>query len=97
MCPEGFRLPDSTEWRTIVPKVRDMESYIASSHYETKRRYNLFWTSNEKDSETQYCYEYILKQDANVSYYWGFEAGDLIECPKDLYPMVQAICIAEED
>jgi hypothetical protein len=97
LCPEGFRLPDSTEWRTIVPKVREMESFVASSGYGASRRYNLFWTSSEKDSETQYCYEYVLKQNSDISYYWDILAGDLIECPKDLYPMVQALCISEEE
>ena len=97
LCPEGFRLPDSTEWRTIVPKERDMESFVASSKYGVKKRYNLFWTSNEKDSETQYCYEYVLKQNERDSYYWDFVEGNIVECPKDLYPMVQAICISEED
>ena len=97
LCPEGFRLPDSTEWRTIVPKVREMESFVASSGYGASRRYNLFWTSSEKDSETQYCYEYVLKQNSDISYFWDILAGDLIECPKDLYPMVQALCISEEE
>lgn len=113
ICPKGYHLPDTTEWRTVVEKVPRLESSLVvhqhknynSYYYEV--RYNLFWTADEKDKDTQYCYEYI--RDTRERFY-GYQiaedsrefsdsdvvAGDVKSCPKNLYPMVQALCISDE-
>lgn len=102
-CPEGWRIPSAGEWLN--------DNYAERFHFQNDRalrvrqklssgdygtfdvKYNFMWTSTEKDSETQYCLEY-----AKVSSGWYQEKtilSGIVECPKDLYPMVQAICVSD--
>ena len=52
---------------------------------------NYFWTSDETDSETQKCYE----DDRSNTPAGSKSKKSIVDCPKDLYPMVQALCIKE--
>lgn len=114
ICPKGFHLPDTTEWRTAVLQSPRFESSLAVHQYKNVNsyyyevRYNLFWTSDEKDKDTQYCYEYIrdareqfygyqVAEDSRTFYDKDVVAGRVLSCPKNLYPMVQALCISDED
>ena len=104
VCPSGFHIPDTTEWKTLISNEPRLESplalsqlgYAASRYQET--RYNLFWTSDEKNGNVQYCYEYVRSTQDNVLQVDDRDVIEtrVIECPKDLYPMVQALCVSEE-
>ena len=103
-CPDGFHIPSSEEFmqedyiaylttnmdlRNDSPLMWDY--YISRcSVYGNLIYFDLFWTSTEKDEKTQECFEYA----------WHHRDGEkgrrLVDCPKDLYPMVQALCVQDE-
>ena len=110
VCPTGFHIPDSTEWKSIT-NVPRLESPLAVRQYKNVNtyfyevRYSLFWTSNEKGDGSQHCYEYIRETREKFYGYQVSEegrefldrdivAGRILECPKDLFPMVQTLCIS---
>ena len=103
-CPTGFHIPSSTEFmqddyiaytttdstlRNDSPLMWDYHisrcSIVGSLIY-----LDLFWTSTEKDDETQKCFEYA----------WHHREGEksrrVVDCPKDLYPMVQTLCVKDK-
>ena len=102
-CPEGSRIPSAEEW--LYKNYADtyyfkddralrVRQKMASGKYGSfDVKYNFVWTSTEKDSETQYCLEY-----AKVGSSWYQEKtilSGIVECPKDLFPMVQAVCVSD--
>ena len=102
-CPEGWRIPSAEEWVNdnyaerfyfLNDRALRVRQKLSSGDYGTfDVKYNFVWTSTEKDSETQYCFEYV-----KVSSGWYQEKtilSGIVECPKDLYPMVQAICVSD--
>ena len=102
-CPEGWRIPSAGEWVNdnyaerfyfLNDRALRVRQKLSSGDYGTfDVKYNFVWTSTEKDSETQYCFEYV-----KVSSGWYQEKtilSGIVECPKDLYPMVQAICVSD--
>lgn len=103
-CPEGYHIPDSTEFRTAVriqmtSRVKSMRNDSPFEINYTLRTptigcstsysllYSLFWTSTSKDEKTQYCLEYARTDLGSLKGYY------IMECPKDLYPMVQTLCV----
>lgn len=97
-CPEGTHIPSAEEWlnQNYGKAFSSSRAMLVKQHNENARHnlfvadYSLFWTSTEKDSDTQYCFEYVTKDEG-----WRTSviAGGLVECPKDLYPMVQVVCV----
>lgn len=99
-CPEGSHIPSAEEWlvknyaqsykHDRASNVKQIKSNGQSGDFTAD--YNLVWTSTEKDSDTQYCFEYVKKDGG-----WNgtVVAGGIVECPKDLYPMVQAFCVSD--
>ena len=102
-CPKGYHIPDSTEFmnafkfKTTEKGFRndspirwnfalDPPRNLCSVYYRVYA--DLFWTSSEKDSGTQYCYETAMDSEQR--------AHRIVECPKDLYPMVQVMCMMDE-
>ena len=104
-CPKGFHIPDTTEflhnfkygttiesyrndspiiWKFVIDPPRNM----CQTSYEIYA--DVFWTSTEKDSETQYCCEIAMVG------YTDEKVRRIVECPKDLYPMVQVLCAKDE-
>lgn len=91
-CPEGFHLPDTTGWPPIP--ARNQESYRNTYPFKVyingfQKSVTMLWTSVEKDDSTQYCLE-------NIYLSLNTEETNIVECPKDMYPMVQPLCIKEE-
>lgn len=99
-CPEGSHIPSAEEWlvknyaqsykHDRASNVKQIKSNGQNGDFTAD--YNLVWTSTEKDSDTQYCFEYVKKDGG-----WNgtIVAGGIVECPKDLYPMVQAFCVSD--
>ena len=59
--------------------------------FQSKFMYSdIFWTSTEKDAETQKCYEF-----ASVFPYEE-KGRRIVDCPKDLYPMAQVLCVQDK-
>ncbi|GEM_PF-3251172 len=102
-CPEGSHIPSADEW--LYQNYADWFSIAKDRALRVRQKkdsgdygtfdveYSFVWTSTEKDSETQYCFEYV-----KVSSGWYQEKtilSGIVECPKDLYPMVQAICVSD--
>ena len=103
-CPAGYHIPSSEEFMQedyIAYLTTDMtlrndsplmwDYYISGcSVYGNLIYLDLFWTSNEKDESTQECFEYA----------WHHRDGEkgrrIVDCPKDLYPMVQALCVQDK-
>lgn len=104
-CPRGYHIPDTTElisnlkYGTSTLEFRNDAPIIwyfapngkANCSKSYKIYADVFWTSTEKDSETQYCYEtamdgVVMKE----------KTSRVVECPKDLYPMVQTLCIQDK-
>ena len=93
-CPEGFHLPDTTAWPAMERELYvSFDRYVNTCPYKVyidgvQRSITMLWTSVEKDASTQYCLERIYvsanKEEVNV-----------VECPKDMYPMVQPLCIMD--
>ena len=104
-CPTGFHIPDTTEFMKKFSYVNTMTNYRNDSpiSWTFKAEYmvgcsylniihaSLFWTGTEKDSDTQYCYETTMRTVTMDS-----KASRIVECPKDLYPMVQTMCVQDE-
>ncbi len=102
-CPAGFHIPDTTEFMssdflaypTTSARIRNdspiIDYYVidrTGCNTHNYQYYSILWTSTAKDSDTQYCYEY--------SYDGSRErVRRIIECPKDLYPMVQVVCVKD--
>ena len=101
-CPAGSHIPSAEEWlnenygrsfgRERATLVKQQNANSRNELFEAG--YNLFWTSTEKDSETQYCFEYVSKDNGWTT---TFVASGIVECPKDLYPMVQAVCVNDRE
>lgn len=98
-CPKGFHIPDTTEWN--VSKINTHTNAIASieESYEPdhgrcgakySKNFVLLWSSTEKDSDTQYCLGYTTTQP------YGDNRKDLLECPKDLFPLGQVMCVKDK-
>ncbi len=102
-CPEGSHIPSADEW--LCQNYADWFSIAKDRALRVRQKkdsgdygifdveYSFVWTSTEKDSETQYCFEYAKADNG-----WYGEKGimsGIVECPKDLYPMVQAICVSD--
>jgi hypothetical protein len=104
-CPKGYHIPDTTEFMKKFSYVNTMTNYRNDSpiSWTFKKEYvlgcsylniihaSLFWTSTEKDFDTQYCYETTMRTATMDS-----KASRIVECPKDLYPMVQVMCVQDE-
>lgn len=103
-CPKGFHIPDSTEFMKNIKFGTTLLEYRNDSPISfdfTADRYfcssfdkiytSLFWTSTEKDDDTQYCYETAVK-----TVTMDQKSLRIVECPKDLYPMVQTLCVKDE-
>ncbi|SHL35538.1 hypothetical protein [Fibrobacter sp. UWEL] len=94
-CPEGYHIPDTLEWKTtaklslqtLLRGYRN-DSPIAENA-GARRLYDIFWSSTEKDADTQYCFEHAY------DYFDKEVVRRFVECPKDLYPMVQAECVKD--
>lgn len=99
-CPEGFHIPDTTEWRryqvwrlTPIQFSGDLyRTYDVSSESKDFKEYRLMWTSTEKNNDIEYCVEL-----SKGSYVFDTSAKDvrMIECPKDLYPLVVPVCVKD--
>lgn len=93
-CPDGFRLPDTTEWTEDLLKSFPVEERYSQDsplkvRYDgTTYLYDIYWTSASKDSETHYCYE--VRYEGNTG-----PLGRTVECPDDLYPGVQTLCFKD--
>ena len=95
-CPEGFRIPSAEEFlKSNYSNVfnTSMGMFVQQKTGENEKgdfaaRFNLVWTNTEKDADTQYCLEYVTNTRNN-----NIVASGIVECPKDLYPMVQVVCI----
>ena len=102
-CPAGFHIPDTTEWkqsgvnewkRTIDSDEMNRISNIIQGMDEVdsegsfKRSLILLWSSTSKDDSTQYCFTYEIS-----SLLFHNNIKTVIECPKDLKPMGQAMCV----
>ena len=103
-CPDGFHIPSVEEFMQedyIAYLTTDMslrndspmmwDYYIkACSVYGNLIYFDLFWTSNEKDESTQECFEYAWHHRD------GVKGRRVVDCPKDLYPMVQTLCVKDK-
>lgn len=94
-CPQGFHLPDTTEW--VGFKIANVTSWFFKSDAPFKMTHNgfgtyvdWFWTSLEKDDETQYCFELMFNNENNQY------SQKIRECPKDLFPLVQTLCVKDK-
>lgn len=106
-CPEGFHIPDSLEFmtgdflayptnldslRNDCPYADRFSLSVSGCPRSNTHIYSILWTSTEKNSGTQYCYEYAYSDAGADS---EEKARRIIECPKDVYPAVQAICVKD--
>ena len=104
-CPAGFHIPDTTEWkksgvnewkRTIDSDEMNRISNVIQGINEVekdgsfKRNLILLWSSTSKDDSTQYCFTYEIS-----SFILHDNIKTVIECPKDLKPMGQAMCVRD--
>ena len=101
-CPKGFRLLKAEEFSNSIIDVstsalnsQSVWSFEMDGGQDCSSGNvvaNFFWTSDETDSETQKCYE-----DERVNTKAGTKSKkSIVDCPKDLYPMVQTLCIKEK-
>lgn len=98
-CPQGFHIPDSTEWMSenfftsyLYYDVENSSRLEVQLHGQwgsveksLTRTYDIFWSGTEKDADTQYCFE--IQYDT--------EAKRIIECPKTVKPMIQVMCVED--
>ena len=104
-CPEGFHIPSSTEFSQvdfISYRISDMTvRNDAPIVWEYKMNqigctsnntvfFDIFWTSTEKDDGTQKCFELAWHNARNEL------DRRIVDCPKDLYPMVQTLCVKDK-
>ena len=102
-CPSGFHIPDTTEWkksginewkRTIDSDEMNRISNIIQGMDELdengsfERSLILLWSSTSKNDSVQYCFTYEI---SSMILHDNIKA--IIECPKDLKPMGQAMCV----
>ena len=93
-CPKGYHIPDTTEWRTDSLNALPINASIYHDsplyvRYNGKTYlYDIYWTKTTVNSTTQYCIENHSENNQNTS-------SRIIECPKDLYPGVQTLCIKD--
>lgn len=92
-CPPGYHIPDTTEWKTqkyfVQGQYRLIDYPVTENFVGGSVTYDIFWSSEEKDNKTHFCYEQA----------WFKSVGQLesriIECPKDLFPLVQLMCVRD--
>lgn len=104
-CPEGFHVPTRDEFeqndyisyvttnldiRNDAPVVWNYTMHRSGCYESNSLYFDLFWTSTEKDSEMQYCFEVAWHPHQNE------KGRRIVECPKDLYPMVQVLCVKDD-
>lgn len=104
-CPEGFHVPTRDEFeqndyisyvttnldiRNDAPVVWNYTMHRSGCYESNSLYFDIFWTSTEKDSEMQYCFEVAWHPHQNE------KGRRIVECPKDLYPMVQALCVEND-
>lgn len=98
-CPKGFHIPDTTEWKksninthanAIAPVVETYEPERRCNIKKYSKGFVLLWSSTEKDSITQYCLGYTTTQD------YGESRKNFLECPKDLFPLAQVVCVKDK-
>lgn len=99
-CPAGSHIPDTTEilenyalqyysWRPIEQNfIKTTYSFSWDGTKTRERFYNISWSSDAKDDDTQYCVETLLYY---ANYSWQ-QKNRIVECPKKTYPMIQALC-----
>ena len=96
-CPKGFRLPDTTDMKLMgffldenqIGSVRDTYKPNYDKCYsQYEKHLVLFWTGNNKHPGMQYCYGKTLKLDHDY-------LSSVLECPTDLYPLVQALYLMD--
>ena len=97
-CPKGFHIPDTTEWQKSsinihANAIASVEETYEPDHGRCDNKYSkgfvLLWSSTEKDSDTQYCLGYTTRQNR------GDNRKSLLECPKDLFPLGQVMCVKD--
>ena len=103
-CPEGFHVPTMEEFstqdyigyvtanmdiRNDSPIIWDYTMHRDGCPSGNTMYFDIFWTSTEKDADMQYCYEIAWHP------YKGVKGAHFAECPKDLYPMVQVLCVED--
>lgn len=98
-CPKGFHIPDTTEWRksSINTRTNAIASVVETyepDHGRCNDKYSkglvLLWSSTEKDSDTQFCLGYTTTQSR------GDNRKGFLECPKDLFPLGQVMCVKDK-
>jgi hypothetical protein len=98
-CPKGFHIPDTTEWRksSINTRTNAIASVVETyepDHGRCNDKYSkglvLLWSSTEKDSDTQFCLGYTTTQNR------GDNRKGFLECPKDLFPLGQVMCVKDK-
>lgn len=96
MCPSGFHIPDTSEWMTPDFYTPNRLNFIGNPvDVGMSVVYNVFWANNEFDDATQYCYEQAWFRQTNYSQFATVAGPRIIECPKDLFPMVQVVCVED--
>lgn len=99
-CPKGFHIPDTTEWKksninTHRNAIASVEETYEPNHGLCNSKYSksfvLLWSSTEKDLDTQYCYGYTI----TPTLPFGDELKGFLECPKDLFPLGQVMCVKD--
>lgn len=104
-CPKGYHIPDTTEW--IIPATYPLypkgENYFNHSlmvvtlvgegdngkQDRVKKNVDVFWSSTSKDENTQYCAQF---EETGTGY---TTRAVILECPRDVYPFVQAMCVKD--
>lgn len=100
-CPSGYHIPDTTEfmgekyleipvdsrYMNTNPIQWTYENSSDECHEKNTFHANIFWSATEKDSDTQYCVELLSGS------YGKLRSKRTVECPKDLYPLVQSLCV----
>lgn len=104
-CPEGFHVPSLEEFaqqdylaymttdmdvRNDSPIIWDYTMHRSGCVSGNTMYFDIFWTSTENDAESQHCVEIAWHP------YNGEKGWRVAECPKDLYPMVQTICVEDD-
>ena len=95
-CPEGYHVPDTSEWsadflKNLTLEGRGTQDSPMQVYYNGKRNlYDIYWTATPKDSETHYCYEISSEGGSSPT-------NRITECPDDLYPGVQTLCFKDRE